>query len=230
VRLRLIFGCLVAFALAAQDKEALLGARLAQDALQNTTVIDSAAARDYVENIAGRLASQVSGQRFSYHFSIVAGDKGGPAHEPLVFPGGYIVIPASLILTARNEAEFAGMLAHAMAHIAAGHGFRPAVKIGEVPMWFVAGKDESVVPVAYRSVQRGQEIEADAVAVRITSEAGYDPQALVRYLATTPAVDSRESRIAVMESVIRQFPPNDYLGGSTDTFRRLQDEVRRAIE
>ena len=60
---------------------------------------------------------------FSYTVAIVADDGG---YEPISLPGGFIFVPASTILAARNEAEFAGMLAHAMAHIAAHHGTRAA--------------------------------------------------------------------------------------------------------
>ena len=50
-------------------------------------------------------------------FAVIAEDRGGYTHEPLAYPGGRIFVPAPLILAAGDEAEFAGMLAHAMANL-----------------------------------------------------------------------------------------------------------------
>jgi len=48
--------------------------------------------------------------------------------EAVAVPGGYLFIPANLFLAAGDEAEFAGMLAHSMAHIVARHGTRQAIR------------------------------------------------------------------------------------------------------
>ncbi len=231
LRLSLVF--LVGLTLAAQqpysvEKEAAIGASLARNVQQGTTAIESPTVRDYVQRIGGRLAAQLTNPPFSYSFSVIADDRGGPTHEPLWFPGGYILIPASLILTARNEAEFAGMLAHAMAHIAERHGFRPASS-GKISLWVIAGDDDSLFPVAFQTVRRGYEDEADVLAVRMISGAGYDPEALVRYIDRTQPVDSRESRIAGLENAIRDLPSKVYSAVSAGEFARVQDEVRRAI-
>jgi predicted Zn-dependent protease len=61
---------------------------------------------------------------FAYRFSTVAEEVGGPTHERASLPGGYIFVPTSLILTAADKGEFAGMPAHAMSHIAKRHGTR----------------------------------------------------------------------------------------------------------
>jgi predicted Zn-dependent protease len=38
-----------------------------------------------------------------------------PLNEPRVLPGGYVFVPLALLQTAKDEAEFAGMLAQAIA-------------------------------------------------------------------------------------------------------------------
>jgi len=229
---RVSFLFLAAVTLGAQEnysieKEAALGGRLAREALQDTTAIESPAVRDYVKRVSGALAAQLINPPFSYAFSVIADDRGGPTHEPLAFPGGRISVSASLILTARNEAEFAGMLAHAMVHVSERHGFRPA-RSGRMGLWVNAGDDDSLFPSAFQTVRRGYETEADALAVKITAGAGYDPEALVQYIGRTQPADSRESRIAGLEDAIRNLPPKTYSIGSADDFARLQDEVRRA--
>jgi predicted Zn-dependent protease len=208
------------------EKEAALGASLATEARNSTTAIESPAVRGYVQRIARELAAQLPNPPFSYAFSLIADDRGGPTHEPLAFPGGYILAPASLLQTARNEAEFAGMLAHAMAHVAERHGLRPASS-GKISLWVNAGDDDSLFPAAFRSIRRGYETEADVLAVKMTAGAGYDPEDLVRYIARTEPVDSREFRISKIEIVIRALPPKAYSAGSVDEFARMQDLVRR---
>jgi predicted Zn-dependent protease len=51
----------------------------------------------------------------------VTADSTGTILEPTAFPGRAIFITAGLILETRDEAKFAGTLAHAMAHVLARH-------------------------------------------------------------------------------------------------------------
>jgi predicted Zn-dependent protease len=219
---------LVALTLGAQqpysvEKEAAVGANLANEVRQSTTAIERPAVRDYIQKVGRKLAAQLSN---SYAFSLIADDRGGPTHEPLSFPGGCIFVSASLILTAQSEAEFAGMLAHAMVHVAERHGLRPT-RYGKIGLWGNAGDDDSLFLIAFRSIRRGYETEADVLAVRMTSGTGYDPEALVRYIGRTEPVDSRESRIARLEIAIQALPPRAYSTGSVDEFAHIQDLVRR---
>src|SRR5258707_6777372 len=125
------------------EKEAAIGASLARDVRQNTTAIERPVVLEYVQRIGGKLAAQLTSP-LSYTFSVIADDRGGPTHEPLSLPGGYIFVSSRLILTARNEAEFAGMLAHAMAHVAERHATRQSTR-GQVangasiPLIFMGG-------------------------------------------------------------------------------------------
>src|SRR5258708_27032950 len=113
----------------------------------------------------------------------MGGGGGGEARERLWLPGGYIFVSSRLILTARNDAEFAGMLAHAMAHVAERHWSRQATR-GEVantasiPLifmggWVSMGEDsESLVPIAFQRVRGKLETEADVLAVKMTAGSG----------------------------------------------------------
>jgi predicted Zn-dependent protease len=242
--LRASLGFLFAVALAAQqryssEKEAAIGAALARDVRQSTTAVESPAVLEYVQRIGGLLSAQVSSSP-SYTFSVIADDRGGPTHEPLSLPGGYIFVSSRLILTARNDAEFAGMLAHAMAHVAERHGTLQAThgqvaNAATIPLIFMGGwvsmgeDDESLLPIGFRSIKRGLETEADVLAVKMISGAGYAPEALLNYIGRAQRVDSREARIAGIENAIRDLPPKAYSAGSMDEFARVQDEVRRMI-
>jgi hypothetical protein len=61
-------------------------------------------------------------QAFLFTFILFADDTCEITHEPASLPGGYVFVPASLFVATHNEAEFAGMLAHAMEHVAERQG------------------------------------------------------------------------------------------------------------
>jgi predicted Zn-dependent protease len=234
-----------------KEKEAALGAQLAKEAGQKTTPLQGAGVGEYVERIGRQLALQLAGD-LVYTFTVIASDTGGHIHEPLSLPAGYIFVPASLILTAQNEAEFAGMLAHAMAHAAERHATRVATRGKLVngvsspivlagPGGWTAlgnGNGELAIPLAFRTILRSFETEADRLAVKMTSGAGYDPQALARYIGRTQAEDiqtsnlfsvlpARDRRMKDIEHAIQALPPKIYFNAATEEFPRIQDEVRR---
>ncbi len=226
------------------EKEAGIGAVFAKDVRQRTTPIDSAAVRAYVEKIGRLLATQLPNIRFTYTFDAITDDLGGPTHEPLSFPGGYIFVSADLIRTAQTEGEFAGMLAHAMAHAAERHATRQATRAelantASIPLIYMSGSAgmgagvDQVVPIAMRRMQRQFENEADVLAVQMMSGAGFDPKALVSYITRVQLSDrsrmgsplpARDERIASMEKAIQELPQRAYVSG--DEFHLIQDAVQ----
>ena len=225
-----------------KEKEAALGAEMAPDLRRSTTAIESATVKGYVERLGRQLAAQLpDGSAFT--FCVVADDLSGPTHEPLSLPGGYLFVPAGLILAARNESEFAGMLAHAMAHVVARHGTRQATRatimgMADIPLIYTGGwvlqGGEPPIPLVLLSFQRAFESEADRLAVIAMARAGYDPNALVRYIGRVqPAnqnrtemrspVPTRAVRVASMEQTIRELPSRSYT--SSDDFVSVQEEV-----
>jgi len=208
---------------AGRVKQMALGQRLAQEFRRKTTPVESAAVSQYVQRVGARLAAQFPGG-WTYHIETVREDQGGATHEPAAFPGGYIFVPAALIATARNEAEFAGMLAHAMAHVVAG---APGM----------AGNAAGLgVPVGVLGLQRANESEADALAIKAMAAAGYDPAGLASYLrrvqparpkdvsAVFAVLPPRDERVAAIEAEIRQLPARTYHAGLE--FPLVQSEVR----
>lgn len=216
-----------------KEKEAALGAHLAEDFRHNNKMLDSAVAREYVERIGRILAQQLPTGGPAYTFEIFAGS-GSPERELTVLPGGYIFVSAGLFLAAESEAEFAGMLAHAMAHAAARHGTRMATPGGPATVYLPVHGIATTVPLGYLSIVRGFEREADHLAVQSMAPAGYDPAALLRYfdrtlLAGSPKLPSpfpsRETRIADLQQAIAELPPREYSSG-TGEFERIREQVR----
>ena len=233
-----------------QEKEAALGAQLAGEVGRHTTAIGSAAVHDYVARLGARLIAQIPATGFTFTFTVVAEGMDSGIHEPLALPGGYIFVPASLFLEARNEAEFAGMLAHSIAHVAARHGTRLATRaelanIASVPLVSMGGWTGYAVqqgaglavPLGLLQVQRAFEREADTLAIRMMAGAGCDPDGLVRYIGRVQAptdatgakvfspLPDRDQRVAAMQHTIQDLPARTYSSG--EEFPPIQDEVRR---
>jgi predicted Zn-dependent protease len=146
----------------------------------------------------------------------------------MALSGGYVFVSTSLLTAAENEVEFAGMLAHAMAHVANRDGTRMAtqsqlINYGSIPLIFMggwsggstgAGDSHAAIPLGFLKTQRSFELHADREAVRAMAATAYDPKALVRYLSRMPPPDSvlfsslppREERLASLEAAIRQLP------------------------
>jgi len=160
------------------------------------------------------------------------------SHEPVALPGGFVFVPLSAIAASRDEAALAFQLAHAMAHIARRHGSRRATREELAGM---VGVDVSIrVPVIQVDLSAGRELagrlaglqyartlelEGDRVAAAMVAQAGFDPEAFVRYLeAQPPASGSRTfsaepaiaKRIAVIEEAIALLPLRTYANSSAE--------------
>ena len=171
--------------------------------------------------MGGKLTATLLDQRMKYSLTVVEQNLGGSTHEPLALPGGYIFVPASLLLAARSESELAGMLAHAMGHVAARHGTRQATRARILDLTpgtnvFLSSPqagDESMLPTGLLSLQRAFEMEADRLAVGMIIGAGYDPEALAGYVGRmqhetseiqSSALPSRDERVAAIRLAIER--------------------------
>jgi len=113
-------------------------------------------------------------------------------------PGGPIFITRGLLNRLENEAELAGVLGHETGHVIARHSAAQIAKSrlaqGLVVAVGAAGSDDGsggrhaaqVAAVVAQMVQlkygRGDEIQADTLGVRLMSEAGYDPRAMIELM------------------------------------------------
>src|ERR1700683_385393 len=103
------------------DKEIALGQQLAGNVRRENTALADQAVQDYVVRLGNQLAAQAGGPDFPYSFTVLAdrvNPQPNPTEEPTALPGGPIFVPVRLILQAQSEAELAGMLAHAIEHVA----------------------------------------------------------------------------------------------------------------
>jgi len=89
--------------------------------------------------------------------------------DTLPYQADYVFVPAALFLAARDEAEFAALLAHAMAHIAARQGNVQPTGLASVPLIFGFGgscTEGGALPVGFTATRRGFELQADALSLQ----------------------------------------------------------------
>ena len=116
-------------------------------------------------------------------------------------PGGFVGIHSELILTAENESELAGVMAHEVAHVTQKHlarAIESAQKISLPMMLLMVGAiiaargDSDAVQTAVvggQAVQqqlqinftRSNEHEADRVGIQTLARAGYDPHGMAGF-------------------------------------------------
>jgi predicted Zn-dependent protease len=116
-----------------------------------------------------------------------------PAINAFALPGGSLYITRGLVALANDTAELASVLSHEMAHVVAQHAairedqMRQAVIVSRVISDVLSDPDLGALALAksrlsLATFSRGQELEADAIGVGISSRAGYDPYGASRFL------------------------------------------------
>jgi predicted Zn-dependent protease len=230
------------------EKEQALGAQISKEYRRGVTVIEDAAVKAYLDGLGQRLAAKAGGPAFGYTFELVS-DDGIVLNEPVSFPGGPVFVPTSLIRAAQSEDELAGMLAHAIAHIAARHGTKLATR-GElmdqatIPLIYMGGWTgyamrqgaAIAIPLGVLKLVRQSELQADALAVQTMSAAGYDPQALVNYMervlpadvappSPMSALPRHDARLEALRKAVEGLPAATY--PAHEGFAAIQEAVSR---
>jgi predicted Zn-dependent protease len=231
------------------DKEAALGSRLAADVHQRTIPMDSPTVQSYIDSLGHKIAWYIPDAKFPFTFSVIGDDPCGAIHEPAALPGGYVFVPAALLLAAQDEAEFAGMLTHAMEHVTQRHwapqetrGTFATAPLISAAGWVGGCSGGPPIPVAFLASQRNAELQADLLAVQIMARAGFDPEALVRYVErvqdrpsgtmsrTYSPMPDRDERVAALLATMETLPKAAYAAAPLGGFVRARQEVRRLVE
>ncbi len=143
----------------------------------------------YVHEVGQRLAAHSPRSNLQYRFTVLESD----IVNAFAAPGGYIYVTTGLLKAAEDEAELAGVLAHEIGHVCGRHALRAVQNMLGVQLAtrLLLGDTEQGLWHQVSSVgaslftlknSRDHELEADQFGLRISYEAGYDPEGLVRFL------------------------------------------------
>ncbi len=137
-----------------------------------TTEYEDPALRDYVRSVGMRLLRNDARRatREDWRFLVVDTDEPGA----WALAGRTIYVSRGLLAHLGSEAELAGVLAHEIAHVHAGHTTRS--------LFHAARKAPALDASADDELDRDEERQADRMAVQLLADAGYDPRAMLSML------------------------------------------------
>jgi predicted Zn-dependent protease len=213
------------------EKEIALGRQLAQEVQRQAKLIDDPLITEFVNRVGQNLARN-SDARVPFTFQVIDDE----ILNAFALPGGYIFVNTGLIRTADEEAEFAGALAHEVAHVAARHMTRQATKSQITSMMSIpldvllgggwggyAGRQAAGlgIPAMFLSFGRAAETEADYLGVQYMYAAGYDPNGAISIFEKMEAL--KRTKPGFFAKVFSTHPMD------ADRIRKTQEEIQRIL-
>ncbi|PWU08623.1 MAG: peptidase M48 [Terriglobia bacterium] len=212
------------------EKEIALGKQLAQEVERQAKIIDDPLISEYVSRVGQNLVRN-SDAKVPFTFKVIESD----VPNAFALPGGYVFVNTGLIEIAEEEDEFAGALAHEVAHVAARHMTRQATKseianILTIPLSVLLGgwtglavrQGASVaVPMTFLSFSRKDESEADYLGVQYMYAAGYDPAGVVSIFERLDALNRRKR--GALSRVLSTHPPD------RDRIQKAEKEIEEIL-
>jgi predicted Zn-dependent protease len=213
------------------EQEIALGYKSApQMAAQMGGVSRNAQAVALVQRVGEGLVRQSVAAKSPYKFSfhVLADPK---TVNAFALPGGPVFITEGLLRLLKTEAELGGVLGHEIGHVIARHSSEHLAKQqltqGLLGALVVGSGDYSTAQIGQvvgnmisMSYGRDDELEADALGIRIMVEGGFDPRGMIRvmevlakasggsrqpeFFSTHPAPENRAERIK--QAIAKQYP------------------------
>lgn len=189
--------------------EVSFGRDIAARILGRMKLVDSQPVNEYLNLVGHSVARFGSRPEVNYRFALVDSE----SINAYAAPGGYIFITTGAFALMQDEAELAAVLAHEVAHVNQRHivnalGIRGSEQGAEAGLSRLIGGATDTVRVAFEQaidkavqilfdegLKQADEMEADHLGVVTAALAGYDPQAMTRYLARIEAQHGEETAI-----------------------------------
>lgn len=199
-----------AFVPASDDDEREIGREAAAVLLGAAPVLDDPALQKYVNRVGLWVALQSERPDLPWRFAVLD----DADINAFAAPGGYIFITKGMLARLRSEAELAGVLAHEVGHVVAGHHLKAIRKHARTRLIGMAaeaameeqGHDSRQVAALIsgaraiygKGLDRKDEFHADRLGVVLAARAGYDPYALLAVLQTLDTINADSGELSLL--------------------------------
>jgi beta-barrel assembly-enhancing protease len=229
------------------EQEVALGLQAAPEmAAQFGGVSSDVQATQAVNDVCARLVSRSDAQQAAEYYRFECHLLADPnTINAFALPGGQVFITEGLMSKLKTEGELAGVLGHEIGHVVARHSAQQMAKAqltqGLTGAAVLATYDPNnpstqrtaavaamIGQLVSMKFSRADEIEADQLGVKLESEAGYDPRAMVEVMKVLEAEaggsrqpeffsthPNPENRIPRIEAAIKAQFPNGVPSGLT---------------
>src|SRR5450432_728283 len=212
------------------EKEIALGKQLAEEVTRQSKVVGDPLIAEYVNRLGQNLARN-SDAKVPFSFQVIEGEE----PNAFAFPGGFVFIYTGLIKLADEEDEFAGAVAHEIAHVAARHMTRQATRsqianLATLPLSVLFGGIAGMaarqgagvaIPTMFLKFSRADESEADYLGTQYMYAAGYDPTGAVSIFEKIESLS--KAKPGVMAHIFSTHPMD------ADRIQKTQQEIQRIL-
>lgn len=237
------------FTLLSTQQEIEIGQKVVPQAInENDGLYPDNEVQNYIRNLGYKIASN-SPRQVNYQFYLINSKE----INAFALPGGPVFVNRGLILILDNESELAGVMAHEIGHITARHhakflektyGMNILLNVLAIAtsnsqyqqmIMHVAQISAGLLQLKY---SRDQENEADALGVRFTYQAGYDPEGLIStfekfksmekvsapaWLLTHPLPEDRIKNVSYL--IKTKYPDKLLLKKDSEEFQRIKKKI-----
>ena len=198
-----------------QEKEIGIGKQYSVEIERQAKILKDPVIVEYVNRVSQNLARNSD---LAIPLTVKVIDD--PAINAFTLPGGFIYVNTGVLLSADEEDQIAGVIAHEIGHAAARHWASQMTKqmiaqYAMIPLMFIPmttavyyGIVEAYlngVPLAFLKFSRKDEAEADFLGLQYMYKAGYDPNAFVGFFGKV--MDEERRSPGTMSSVFASHPP-----------------------
>jgi len=197
------------------EEEIALGRAYAAEIERQVQLVDDPVITEYVNRVGQNLVRNSDAQ-VPFTFKVIEDD----SINAMALPGGFVFINTGILMTADEEAELAGVMAHEIAHVTARHATEnqsrstllqiltlPVILVGGVPGIALQQGLGVALPAALYKFSRSAEEEADYLGTQYMYKAGYDPAAAVSFFEKVQARET--ARPGSVNTIFSSHPPTE---------------------